>query len=293
MKDYEWMVSFTPQTEWIEKRGIFLWLAFYVGGLGGGFYLVSLYFNSLCGIFFSWLIVVVLKGGFHLIYLGHPLRFWRMFLKPQTSWISRGLIFVILFIALVFIQLLLAYFRPGTTLELVVKILAAIMAIGMSVYTGFVMNYVNAIQLWNSALLPVLFFLCSILGGFGLTVALGALGGNGNIDLLAAESGSRILLILNAVVIFVYLWGAFYMGPPGKAAVKEIVQGRAASVSWLGVFFIGIIIPLTAGLLGYLGINVSHTLLLLAVLSEIIGGLSLRYMVLKGGVYSPLIQIAI
>jgi len=293
MRDYEWMVSFTPQTEWIENRGIFLWLAFYVGGLGGGFYLVSLYFNSLWGIFFSWLIVVVLKGGFHLIYLGHPLRFWRMFLKPQTSWISRGLIFVMLFIALAFIQLLLAYFRPGTALEPVVKILAAIMAIGMSVYTGFAMNYVNAIQLWNSALLPVLFFLCSILGGLGLTVALGMLGGNGNIDLLAAESGSRILLIINAVLILVYLWGAFYMGPSGKAAVKEIVQGRAALVSWLGVFFIGIIIPLIAGLLGYLGINVSHTFLLLAVVSEIIGGLSLRYIMLKGGVYSPLIQISI
>ena len=43
------MVKYTSQTEWIDRRGIFLWIAFYTGGLGGGLYLVSLYFNSLWG----------------------------------------------------------------------------------------------------------------------------------------------------------------------------------------------------------------------------------------------------
>ena len=84
MKPYEWMVKTTPQTEWIERRGILIWLAEVSNGIGGGLYLVSLYLNSLWGMFLSWLIVVLLKGGFHFAYLGKPIRFWRMALKPGT-----------------------------------------------------------------------------------------------------------------------------------------------------------------------------------------------------------------
>ena len=66
MEAHEWMIKYTRQTEWIDRRGILLWLALYTGGLGGGLYLVSLYFNSFWGMLISWLIVAVLKGGFHL-----------------------------------------------------------------------------------------------------------------------------------------------------------------------------------------------------------------------------------
>ena len=90
----EWMVKGNRQTEWIDNRGILLWLAFYTGGLGGGLYLVSLFFNNLWGMFIGWFIVAGLKGGFHFIYLGQPARFWRLVMHPQTSWLSRGLLFV-------------------------------------------------------------------------------------------------------------------------------------------------------------------------------------------------------
>lgn len=290
MKPYEWMVKFTPQTEWIERRGIFLWLAFYVGGLGGGLYLVSLYFNSLLGMLISWLIVVVLKGGFHLIYLGHPLRFWRMFFRPQTSWISRGLFFVVLFIGFVAIQLFLAYFLPGTGLETVVKILAVIMAVGMSIYTGFVMNYVNAIQLWNSALLPLLFLLCGLAGGFGLMLGIGHI--QGGVDIVAVETGSAILMVMIAALIVIYLTSARYMGPGGKQSVTELIQGRVAPVFWVGVVVCGIIIPLAVSLSSLLGGKPSDLMLMVAIICEIIGGLTLRYSVLKGGLYSPLIPVS-
>ena len=91
MVTHEWMVKGNRQTEWIENRGILLWLAFYTGGLGGGLYLVSLFFNNLWGMLIGWFIVAGLKGSFHFIYLGKPSRFWRLIMHPQTSWLSRGL----------------------------------------------------------------------------------------------------------------------------------------------------------------------------------------------------------
>jgi formate-dependent nitrite reductase membrane component NrfD len=290
MKLYEWMVKPTPQTEWVEKRGILLWLAFYVGGLGGGVYLVSLYFNSLLGVFISWLIVVVLKGGFHILYLGHPLRFWRMFLRPHTSWISRGLIFVVAFIGLVFVQLLLAYFKPGTGLETVMMVLAVIMAVGMSIYTGFVMNYVNGIQLWISSILPFLFLLCGVLGGFGIILGIAHI--TGGIDIMAVETGSMVLMIVMAGLIVIYLTSSRYIGPAGKESVIALVKGPVAPVFWIGVVLCGIIIPFIVSFSSLLGGELPLSIQILAILCEITGGLTLRYSILKGGYYSPLIPVS-
>jgi formate-dependent nitrite reductase membrane component NrfD len=290
MKLYEWMVKPTPQTEWIEKRGILLWLAFYVGGLGGGVYLVSLYFNSLLGIFVSWLIVVVLKGGFHILYLGHPLRFWRMFFRPQTSWISRGFIFVVAFIGLVFVQLLLAYLKPGTDLETIVKVLAVINAVGMSVYTGFVMNYVNGIQLWISSILPFLFLLCGVLGGFGILLGIAHM--TGGINIVAVETGSMVLMIVMAGLIVIYLTSSRYIGPTGKESVVALVAGPIAPVFWIGVVLCGIVIPFIVSLSSLLGAEFPLSVQIFAILCEITGGLTLRYSILKGGYYSPLIPVS-
>ena len=99
-RPYEWMVNYTPQTEWIEKRGILLWLAFFFIELGAGTFLISSLFNSLLGMIIGWLVCAVLGGGTHLLYLGHPLRFWRIYVSSgwKTSWISRGMYFVSLFL---------------------------------------------------------------------------------------------------------------------------------------------------------------------------------------------------
>ena len=289
LRPYDWMIKYTRQTEWIDRRGIFLWLAFYFGGLGSGLYLVSLYFNNLWGMFISWLIILVLKGGFHLAYLGKPLRFWRIVLKPQTSWVSRGIILVALFIGFAGMQLALSYWLPGSAWEIAFKVLAGIAAFGVAMYTGFALNVVKAVPFWNSALLPVLFIAFGVLGGFGLSVLI-ALGGGG-INIAIAEVGVRWLLIINAILIVMYLWSATYMGATAKHTVMELIRGSLTSIFWIGVVLLGIIIPITISVTSYFVGEASSALLLTAVISEIIGGLALRYVVLKAGVYTPLLPV--
>jgi len=290
MKPYEWMVSYTPQTEWIERRGILMWLAEVFGGLGAGLYLVALYFNSLWGMLIGWLIVIVLKGGFHLAYLGKPLRFWRIILKPQTSWMARGFIFMLLFIGFGAIQLIFSYWLPGTTGEVVFMVIAGIMAFLVAIYTGFVMNYVNGIQLWNSALLPLLFILTGVLDGLALVMAVGMLGGN--FDIVAAEAASRVLLITAAALIAIYLWSATYMGPAGRQSVMKLIRGSVAPILWIGVVFFGIILPVVISLSTYFAGEVSASLLIIAIISEMIGAFSLKYAILKAGTYGPLIPVS-
>jgi formate-dependent nitrite reductase membrane component NrfD len=290
LETHEWMINYTRQTEWIDRRGVFLWIAFYAGGLGGGLYLVSLFFNSLWGMFISWLIIAVLKGGTHLIYLGKPTRFWRIMTRPNSSWLARGFIFVILFILFAAVQLVFSYWLAGSAGEIVFKVLAGAMALAVTVYTGFVLNTVKAVPFWNSTLLPVLFVLCGVLGGFGLIVVI-ALNGTG-INIQTAEAGSRWLIIVNALLIGIYLLAAANRETTGKQSVLEQIRGSLAPVFWIGIVILGIVIPIIIAFSSYFAGEVSSALLITGVVCEIVGGLALRYCVLKAGAYKPLVAIA-
>ena len=290
MEAHQWMINYTRQTEWIDRRGIFLWIAFYAGGLGGGLYLVSLYFNSLWGMLISWLIIAVNKGGTHLIYLGKPMRFWRIIAHPQTSWLARGFIFVMSFVVLGAVQLLLTWQMPGSAGEIIFKVLAGIMAFGITLYTGIILKNVKGVPFWNSALLPVLFVLYGIMSGFGLAVII-ALNG-GDINLAAAETGSRWLLIINALLIVVYLWRASVRETVGKQSVLEQLHGHSAPIFWTGIVALGIVIPLAIALASLISSEIPTALIITGVACEIIGGLALRYCVLKAGAYKPLVAKA-
>lgn len=284
------MINYTRQTEWIDRRGIFLWIAFYAGGLGGGLFLVSLFFNSLWGMFISWLIIAVIKGGAHLVYLGKPLRFWRIVFRPQSSWLARGIIFVFAFVILSGVQMAFTFWLPGTAEEIVFKVLAGIAALAVTVYTGFVLNTVKAVPFWNSTMLPILFVLCGILGGFGLTVIIFL--NSGSVHIAAAEAGSRWLLIINALLIVIYLWAAANRETTGKQSVLEQIRGNLALVFWIGIVLLGIVVPLIIAFGSYFVGEISSPLLVTGVVCEVIGGLALRYCVLKAGAYKPLVARA-
>jgi formate-dependent nitrite reductase membrane component NrfD len=287
---HQWMINYTRQTEWIDRRGIFLWIAFYAGGLGGGLYLVSLYFNSLWGMFISWLIIVVIKGSTHLIFLGKPLRFWRIVSNPKSSWLAKGFIFVILFTVFGAIQLILTLQVPGNAAEIVFKALTGIMAFAVAVYTGIILKNMKGVPFWNSALLPILFVACGILGGFGLSVVI-ALNG-GDVNLVDAETGSRWLLIANALLIVIYLWRASIRETVGKQSVLEQIHGQSAPVFWIGIVVLGIVIPLAIAIADLISSEIPTALIITGVVCEIIGGLALRYCILKAGAYKPLVAKA-
>jgi sulfite dehydrogenase (quinone) subunit SoeC len=164
MQACDWMVKYTPQSEWIERRGILLWLAFFFIELGAGMFFVASLFHSRPSMLAGWLFCGLLGGGLHLLFLGKPTRFWRMLFSSgyKTSWISRGLIFVSLFLLMGLVFLLLNLNSdPPAALLIVVNIFAFLTVI----YGGFAMNYVNGIPLWNTALLPVLYVISGFWGG--------------------------------------------------------------------------------------------------------------------------------
>jgi sulfite dehydrogenase (quinone) subunit SoeC len=288
MVTQDWMVKGNRQTEWIDKRGIFLWLAFYTGGLGGGLFMVSLFFNSLWGMLLGWFIVCVLKGSFHFVYLGKPARFWRLVLHPQTSWLSRGLWFVGTFAGFGFLALVFAYFLPDqVALTMVFKVIAGICALCVATYTGFVLNNVKGVPFWELPILPLLFVACGILGGFGMTTAIAIF--DPSVNMAAAETGSRIMLIINVLLIVSYLvFAANKKESTGKQSVLFQIRGGISPIFWICVVAMGIVIPALIAIFSIFTGESTAVVLILGTICEIVGGVMLRYCVLKSGMYNPI-----
>lgn len=291
MEPYEWMSKYTPQTEWIVRRGIMLWLAFFFIELGAGMFFIASFFDYMPGQSVGWLICAVLGGGFHLAFLGHPMRFWRMVFSSgwKTSWISRGLIFVSLFLLLGIVHLALLHWASVNIWVLVAADVFAFLSI---IYGGFTMNYVSGIPLWNTALLPVLFVISGLWGG--AEVASGIALATGSIETsLAIEAWIRLLLIGFIALIPIYLISVRYTSVTGRMSVKQIISDRWA-VFWTGVVLVGMLIPAAAVIAPIVG-SMEETpaiIYYVAILCGLVGDLSMRYLILSCGFYRPLIPSA-
>jgi len=289
MVTHNWMVDGNRQSEWIDKRGIMLWLAFYFGGLGGGAYVVSVFFDNMLGMAIGVDIAVGIKGIQHLLFLGKPIRFWRLLAHPNTSWLSRGLYFVFTFGGIAFIQIVLQFFWPEqfATLITVLKVIAGVAALCVATYTGFVLNSVKGVPYWGLSFLPLLFVACGILGGFGVNTAIAAF--DTTFNLHAIEMGSRILLLINVVLIVLYLTiEASRKGPTGKKSVLMQIRGTLSAQFWIGVVLLGIVIPAIIAISSMFTGEATAWVLVFGTCCEIVGGAMLRYCVLKSGVYNPL-----
>ena len=288
-RPYEFMVSYTPQTQWIEKGGIKLWLAFFFIELGAGMFFVASLLDNLWAMSIGWLLCAVLGGGFHLLYLGKPLRFWRMAFSSgwKTSWISRGIIFVSLFLGLGFIHILLMQSGIRSTGLIVAADIFAFLTV---IYGGFAMNYVNGIPLWNTALLPILYVVSGLWGGAEVTLGI-SLGSGGIVAGKAVEEWIRILLIGYLLLVPVYLMSVRYTSSTGQVSVKYMLQGQWSVLFWVGVVVLGMIIPAVAVINSIVTDieTISMTFLYSAILSGLIGDLAMRYLILRCGVYGPLI----
>jgi len=287
-----WRIGYWPQREWIERRGILVWLAEVSTSLGAGLYLASLYFDSLIGLLIGWLIIVVFKIPLHLAYFGKPLRFWRT-VPPftdrwKTSWFTRGIIFTMLFSGFGFLQLIFSFLLPGSVLDISFKVLAGIFAFLCGIYSGLIMNRVKAIPFWNSALLPVLLITSAVLYGFAILLVLGLLGAD--ISIMELKPIILTLLVINAFFLAMYLLGTTYMGTAGQEAIRRLLKHfPTAAVFWLGLVTLGIILPFAVSVSGYLVEDVSPAVLILGVAGRMVGAFSLMFCLLKVGIYRPLL----
>jgi formate-dependent nitrite reductase membrane component NrfD len=300
MITHEWMVKPMHQREWIERRGIMIWIAETFTSLGAGLYLVSLFINSWWGLLVGWLIIMFLKLPIHIAYFGKPWRFYRT-LPPfsnawKTSWFARGILFSVFFGTLAFIQIVfgqpdlakLIGHSIADPLYYTFGVLAGISALGVGIYGGFIMNYVKGIPFWNQGLLPVVIILAGVADGFGLAMAVGLAGGDASV--VWAETGSRYLLLINVLLIVTYLISAGYTSAVAKLSIQELLAGPSAPMFWGGLIVLGLAVPAVIAVVSLFSTGeVSSALLITAIASHTVGAFALKYCLLKVGIYRPLL----
>lgn len=280
----EHVVGFDFQKEWIERRGLFLLIAFYLGGVGGGLFITSLIIGWEIGMLIALGIVGIGKGSAHLLFLGRPLRFWRAPMRPQSSWISRGFIFMFLFLILGLIT-----FVTYDDEVSVIGIFACVFAFALMAYTGFAMASCPGIPFWSNPLLPMIFAGAAWWSGTSIADVVHAL--RDETDIINAHRLEDLgiwLGTVSAASLFCYLLVSYSSGIAARKSVAFLTRGNFSPAFYLGIVVLGLIIPLAILVPVYTGdIDAGSGWLAVAGFSELIGSFVLRYSMLKAGVYPP------
>lgn len=285
IQPWEYGMKATPAREWSEGMGSLIAVAMFLGGIAGGLYLVSLFFDNLWGMFIAWIFALGM-GVFDMAHLSKPMRVWRIAAKANSSWISRGFIFVLLFIGAAGLQLLISWLTDETTgAEVFFRVVSGILAFGVAVYSGFVVGYVSGIKFWNSALMPVLVVFGGLAGGTITLLVVAAFSSSGVFGDLQVLS--RLTLVVYILSIFIFLWISAYSGPVAKESAKQLVGGNLAGLFWIVIILIGILLPFV---LSFLVNSDSQFLAIVSAVSALLGYLGLRFAILKAGKYSPLVN---
>jgi len=169
--------------------------------------------------------------------------------------------------------------------------LAGIFCVMTAVYCGFAMSYCKSVPFWNTGLLPIVFLFMGVADGLALVMAVGLIAGQDVI--VTAESATRIMLILNSLLIVAYLVNANYQSEVAELSVRQLIRGHVAWVFWLGIVILGILVPFVISVASYFtGKEATTGLLVFAIVCHTIGAFSLKYGVLKVGIYRPLLPKA-
>lgn len=269
-----------PQQEWAWLLAIWLFL----GGTGGGLFVLYAALG-LPVLFGALSLVIVMAGGIVLLLeLGSPLRVWRTLFRASTSWLSRGVFFVLVFI--VSASLVLApQFAPlawlgsivGGATATVLTWIAGLSALMIMLYPAFFFRSTSrAIPFWSTPVLPLLFVTYALLGAGGLVLLLGAYAGG--VLLPQVQLVTMLLIAVNAAVILLYLASVDRSVDAVRESVRLLNRPPLRAVAWIGVVAIGLVLPLLA-------IFFVPSASAAAGAGILVGAMLLRYCLLKSGVY--------
>jgi len=259
--------------------------AFFLGGVGGGLFLISLLLRYPAGMLAGYSTVMVGKNAAHLKFLGRPERFWRAAMRPDRSWIARG-IWATGLLGVSGMLLLLPYvFGPQWQLSggllTAATIVAGASALFLMFYDGFVMKFSSGIAFWRTLLLPLLMLMYATLGGSTLSLTLRNLRGDAVPGLLT--NLEHILLVLNALMIVVYLARMQHALPAARQTLQQWLRGTYSRP------FFGLVVGVGLGatlLLSFAGTRVeAQWLIILIAACELTGDFTLIMLFLKSGLF--------
>lgn len=303
----EMMCTPRAQLEWgfggrRKIRDGALVIALFMGGIGAGQFVASTWvFNHPLSAVIGMIFLAVGKGAAHLVYLGRPTRFLRLFLKPKTSWISRGLIsmFILIIFGIAYLAPYLATMvgikwtawtttdALGTTFLAIALVAAFIVMI----YDGFVLNSCKSISSWHTMLLPVMFFTYAAAGGVAMTALATMVASSSMLGIEELVTLDGFLLGAICALVIFYLMNLHTSDLTGKESLHRLLMSRTA-IFFIGLaLIVGLAVPLALTIIHQTGVQarIATALLAASAILELAGDLSVRHSILKAGLHAPVL----
>lgn len=239
--------------------------------------------------------------------VGNYLRFLNLFLIANLSPMSVGTWLLVLFIIS---SLMYAYtYLPFLPMVLGDRFawrraLAWVnvpLGIGVAVYTGVLLGAMPSRPFWNSPVLAMLFLLSALSTGIALIILTRALVSRGGLSEERREvvhksgyvlaSADTLLIGLEVLALFLFIMFAYLTVGDVRYAIEAILPGGPlASLFWIGVVLVGLVLPglielyhVIPGILYQRTYRVSRYAEFAIAAAVIFGGFMLRYVVVIAG----------
>ncbi|MFO1441834.1 polysulfide reductase NrfD [Bacillus sp. Bva_UNVM-123] len=284
----------------------------FLGGIGVGAFLYSLYLlfvhkgkymkqvltGFILGPCFVGLGVLVL-----LTELGRPLRMLSTFINVNptsvTSW-GGFLQFIFIVIGLIAAFLTIKYGRQSleNTSYSIVVLTGGVFAIAVGFYHGLLLTSVGN-PMWMNGLLPILFFISSLICGSVFVSLIGNLvgnlvgkviGGSAYAEVAAANDEAPLnpikvvmgLLFIELIIFGLWIISTNYIGLDGKEAFANMIS-EYGIYWWTLVLGVGIILPIIISFFVTKCEKVSKTIIFALLCFILIGSYSMKHIILYAG----------
>jgi tetrathionate reductase subunit C len=286
-----------------EAFGIFIAVYFYLTGLSAGSFILSTLaygfgmdkYRSLgrVGVILA-TVLLVIAPLFLLLHIGVPHRAWHLFVylnfESPITWGS----FLLILYPINCIIYGYFMFKEQKKLTRLFGLIGIPLAISVHGYTGFILAFGKARALWNTALMPILFLVSAIVSGIALMILVCIikdrfLSKQKKIDYPLLESLGKMLAW--AIVFDLFLVGCDILvllisHSDAQAAAHLLLSGKFFPLFLIVENLLGKIVPFTMLVVPRFR-NVAT--MIIASLLVVVGIFFMRYVVVVGGEFIPLI----
>ena len=231
-------------------------------------------------------------------HLTKPWTFWKlMFNYNGTSVMSLGVMLfqvdmavIVVWIAIMFkdwLAVLINRYLPMFKfilpwIDFVLFTLAAV----LGAYTGFLLSALISYPMLNNPVLPALFLASGTSSGIAATflmiLIVGKLSGDSK-EIHFIHKFEVPIMVTELGLLVAFFVGLHFGGADKQLALHNALTGTWGMVFWVGVFLIGILIPLIANLFGSHTVKYSPKFIILVSIFDLIGVFCLRFFILYAG----------
>ena len=156
----------------------------------------------------------------------------------------------------------------------------------LGAYTGFLLSALISYPMLNNPVLPALFLASGTSSGIAATflmiLIVGKLSGDSK-EIHFIHKFEVPIMVTELGLLVAFFVGLHFGGADKQLALHNALTGTWGMVFWVGVFLIGILIPLIANLFGSHTVKYSPKFIILVSIFDLIGVFCLRFFILYAG----------